>query len=234
MTSTEIRTKNIAKKIQTIKEHIYAKVISLENIRFKTGEITGAEKYDFDDSDWDLFSVGQEWGGRDVTCWFRIPLEIHEEWAKEKLALIIQPGKRFIFKASEGGDYREYELMIYLDSEPLQSVDIRRNEIPIWDKVKPGSKHILAIEAFSGLEMHKHEFEQADLVAVSDDVKNFYYNLKIAFETMMTIGEKHPEFPVLFNLIEQSLLEVDFLQTGEPVFYESIHKANEYMILLIY
>ncbi len=229
MTNTEIRTKSFAKKIQTIKEHIHPKICSLENIRFKIGEIDGAEKPDFDDSNWELFSVGDEWGGRDVTCWFRIPLNISEEWAKKKLALIIQPGKRFVFKSSEGGNYREYELMIYLNGEPLQSIDIRRNKIPIWDKVKPGENHILAIEAFSGLETHQHRFEQADLVAVSEDVENFYYNLKIAFETLQTIGEHHPEFPVLFDLLEHSLLMVDFLQLGEPGFYESISRANDFI-----
>ena len=234
MTNTEIRTENFANKIQTIKERIYTKISSLENIRFKIGEIEGAEKVNFDDSNWDLFSVGQEWGGRDVTCWFRIPLDIPEKWVTEKLALIIQPGKRFVFKASEGGDYREYELMIYMDGEPLQSVDIRRNEIPIWDKVKPGKKHVLAIEAFSGLEKHKHKFEQADLIAVSEDVKDFYYNLKVAFETMLAIGEQHPEFPVLFNLLEQSLLKVDFLQIGELAFYDSINKANEFLVQNLY
>ena len=234
MTNTEIRTKNFKKKIQAIKEHIHTKICSLENIRFKTGEIDGAEKPDFDDSTWELFSVGQEWGGRDVTCWFRIPLNISEEWATEKLKIIIQPGKRFVFKASEGGDYREYELMIYLDGEPLQSVDIRRNEIPIWDKVKPDKKHILAIEAFSGLERHLHKFEQADLVAVSEDVENFYYNLKIVFETMQAIGEQHTEFPVLFNLLEMSLLKVDFLQMGEQAFYDSINEANEYIVKNLY
>jgi alpha-mannosidase len=234
MTDTEIRTKNIAKKIQTIKEFIHIKIISLNNIRFTTGEIAGVEKPDFDDSDWELFSVGDFWGGRDVTCWFRIPLEISQELANEKLALIIQPGKRFVFKASEGGDYREYELMIYLDGEPLQSVDIRRNEIPIWDKVKPSGKYVLAIEAFSGLEDHQHKFEQADLVSISEDVKNFYYNLKIAFETMLAIGEQHPEFPVLFKLLEQSLLKINFLMKRESGFFKSINEANEYLVKNIY
>ena len=96
MTNTEIRIKNFAKKIQIIKKFIHTKICSLENIRFKIGEIDGAEKSDFDDSNWELFSIGQEWGGRDVTCWFRIPLDISKEWAKEKLKIIIQPGKRFV------------------------------------------------------------------------------------------------------------------------------------------
>ena len=72
------------------------------------------------------------------------------------------------------------------------------------------------------------------MVAVSKLVKDFYYNLKVAFETMQTIVEQHPEFPVLFNLLERSLLMVDFLQPGEPAFYESIRKANEYIIKNLY
>ena len=75
----DIRTQNLQKKIHSIREFIYAKIYSFENIRFKQGEITGAEQPQFDDSNWEEFRVGQFWGGKDVTCWFRIPFQVQEK-----------------------------------------------------------------------------------------------------------------------------------------------------------
>ena len=225
----DIRTQNLQKKIHSIREFIYAKIYSFENIRFKQGEITGAEQPQFDDSNWEEFRVGQFWGGKDVTCWFRIPFQVQEKIQDGKLAAIIQPGRRIFFRGSEGGDLREYELMVYLDRQPLQSVDVRRNEIPLWDKVNPGEDHLLAIEAFSGLETHQHKFEQADLVLINEEVEDFYYNTKMAFDTIQAVGDDHPESSRLFRVLEKTLLMVDFLQEGGSAFFESISRANNFI-----
>jgi len=218
--------KNLQRKIETIKEFIYTKVQILEDIRYCVGEFKDVEKHGFDDRNWESFSIGKLWGGRDLLCWFRIPFSVPEEFKDKKIAIIIQPGKRFYFKSSEGGDLREYELTVFLDGELIQSVDIRRNEIPVWDKVTAGENHLLAIEAFSGLESHQHKFEQADLVVLHEEVEDFYYNTKMIFDTILAIGEKHIETPRLFRILEQTLLQVDFLHIGQSEFFMSITKAN--------
>jgi len=230
----DLKTRNLFKKINTIKEFIYEKVESFKTIRLMQGEIKGAQLREFDDHDWKMFSIGEYWGGRDVTCWFRIPFKIKPALSNRKLVAIIQPGKRFFFKSSEGGDLREYELMVYLDGEAIQSVDVRRNEIILWNRVKSDGGHLLAIEAFSGLEIHQHCFEQADLVLINEDVESFYYNSKIVFETFQVIGENDSHSASLYNVLEQALLRVDFLQVGSREFYRSIKNANEYLCAQLY
>ncbi|TFH00663.1 MAG: hypothetical protein E4H13_06880, partial [Calditrichales bacterium] len=223
----DLATAKLQHKIQQVQIYIYQSVMPLQMIRFKPGNITGAESTDFDDTHWDKFTVGAFWGGRDTTTWFRIPLRIDQQEAGQRAVVVIQPGKRFTFKASEGGDYREYELLVYLDGQPLQSIDIRRNEIMLWDKLKPGKTHLLAIEAFSGLETHQHCFEQADLVFIDAETEDYQYNLKMAFETMIALGDKNPDYPRLFNAIRESLHQVDFLQPATPAFYDSVKQANQ-------
>ena len=230
----DIRIENLRKKIQTIGNHIYRKIAEIENIRYRQGEIAGAERPDFDDRDWEPFAVGQSWGGRDVIGWFRMPLEIPQTIEDGRLAAIIQPGRRFHFRGSEGGDLREYELLVYLDGEPLQSVDVRRNEIPLWDRVLPGEAHVLAIEAFSGLETHRHRFEQADLVAVRPEVEDFYYNSKNAFDTILAAGADDAHVPRLTRVLEQALRHVDFLAEGSEEFYRTIREANEFLKREVY
>ena len=225
----DIYTRNLEKKIQTIKDNIYSEVTPFEIIKFKQGDLPEAKAIKFDDSKWRSFSVGQFWGGRDLTCWFRIPLVVPKIAPGKKYAVIFQPGKRYFFDASQGGDYREYELLVYLDGQPLQSVDIRRNEIMLWDKLKPGKKHILAIEAFSGLETHQHRLEQADLVCIDADTEDFYYNTKIVFETIQSTDKNNPHNSRFLSILKESILMVDFLQIGSQSFYNSIKKANEFI-----
>jgi alpha-mannosidase len=145
---------------------------------------------------------------------------------------VIQPGKRFTFISSEGGDWRLYELMIYLDGEPLQSIDVRRNEIPLWDKVKPGSKHLLAIEAFSGLEPLRHRFLQADLVAVDSRLERLYYDAKTLFDTVNLLSTDHLHRKQLYHHLDQALLQVDFSRQNTPAFDESIARAQEMLSTL--
>ena len=223
------QSRNLEKKILTIKDYIYTLVAPLDNIRFKTGELNGAEHPDFDDSSWKHFSLEQPWGGKDTITWFRIPFKVPDNMKYSKYVIILQPGKRFYFKGSEGGDLREYELMIYLDGEPLQSVGVRRNEIHLWDLISAGENHLLAVEAFSGLEEHQHTFEQADLMVINKEVEEYYYNVKNAFDAYLAGGDSHEESPRIFRALQESLLMVDFLRIGETGFFESISCANEFI-----
>jgi len=225
----DVHIKNLEKKIQTIKSHIYSDVIPFKDIKFNEGDLQEAKAIKYDDSKWKSISVGQFWGGRDLTFWFRIPVVVPKIEAGKKYAAVIQPGRRYFFDASQGGDYREYELLVYLDGEPLQSIDIRRNEVMLWDKLKPGKKHVLAIEAFSGLENHQHRLEQADLVCIDEETEDFYYNTKIALETYYAAGETHPSSPALLSILKKALLMVDFLQIGSQSFYQSVKKANLFL-----
>jgi alpha-mannosidase len=228
MTTKEtLLLQNIQKKIDSIKSLTSARIQGLAPFKAKTGNLTGAEHPGVDDSDWNDFHISDEWGGPDVTCWFRIPFRVPVLKDHEKLAAVIQPGKRFTFISSEGGDWREYELMIYLDGEPLQSVDVRRNEIPLWDKVKPGSEHLLAIQAFSGLVLHRHRFLQSDLVAIDIRRERLYYDAKTLFDTVTVLAKDHLHRKQLLHQLDQALLEVDFIHQHTPAFDESIARAQE-------
>ncbi len=222
------------KKIRTVQEQMYRRLAPLQEIRFYDGELAGAEHPDFDDRTWSPFAVGHTWGGRDKIGWFRIPFTVPAQAQGQKLALLVLPGKKFVFKSSEGGDLREYELLVYLDGRPLQSIDVRRTEIPLWDLVRPGEKHLLAIEAFSGLEAHDHLFAQVDLVAINSEVEQFYFTVKNIFDTAVAIGENHPVYPEWCRILHQALLEVDFLNLGQASFFASIVQANAKLEKVLY
>ena len=229
MTAVQMQLADLEKKIQSIHTHVLRPIRPLEEIRFHEGSIAGAEQPDYDDQHWQSFTVGQTWGGHDQIGWFRIPVRAIPSTAEERQAILIQPGKKFIFKSSEGGDLREYELLVYWDGRPLQSIDVRRNLIPIHDLAEPGKTHLLALEAFSGLEAHRHIFAQADLVAVHQASEDLYYDAKNLFDTLTAVGEGHDDYARLLKILHQALLKVDFLQPGTKAFFRSIEAANTFL-----
>lgn len=228
-TEHELRLLNMANKISAIGAHVHHKIADLQEIRYFQGDCPDAESLNYDDSTWRSFHIGQSWGGRDKTCWFRMPFRAPDVPAGHRLSALIQPGKKFAFISSEGGDLREYEVLVYLDGRPLQSVDVRRNTIPLWDKVRPGENHLLALQAFSGLESHKHTFLQAELVATNSEAEDFYYYARNALETLQLLKKGTPAYSELFRLLYDSLLKIDFLREGQPAFYQSIARANAFL-----
>ncbi|NLP10980.1 alpha-mannosidase, partial [bacterium] len=227
LTAVQMQLADLDQKIRTVQKHILRTIQPLNTIRFHDGDVDGAEQPDFDDRDWPFFSTGRTWGGHDRLCWFRMPFTYAAVPGNEKPGVLIQPGKRFVFRSSEGGDLREYELLVYLDGRPLQSIDVRRTLIPLHDLVKPGERHLLALEAFSGLETHVHVFEQADLVAIHPLTEAFYYTARNLLDCLIAIGESHAAFPRLIAVLERALLQVDFFQTGTAAFFDSIARADE-------
>lgn len=228
------RLQNIANKIKAIKSQIYSTIKTFEHFEYQPGSFELFDSRQLDDEKWQPFSLGQKWGGKNILCWFKIPFEIPALPENRKLAFIIQPGKKFEFISSEGGDMREYELMIFLDGEPLQSVDVRRNEIPLWNRVQPGSSHVLTIEAFSGLEMHQHCFNQAELVFIDEEIEAFYYNSQMLYEAITIPETESPESNHLFHLLEKAFLQVDFLRVSTPDFAASISEANRLLETAVY
>ena len=228
------RLQNIAHKIGTIKSQIYSTITNFEHFEYQPGSFELFDSSLIDDEKWQPFSLGQKWGGKNILCWFKIEFEIPAQLENRKLAFIIQPGKKFVFISSEGGDMREYELMIFLDGEPLQSVDVRRNEIPLWNRVQPEGSHVLTIEAFSGLEAHQHCFNQAELVSINEEIEAFYYNAQMLYEAITIPETEFPESNRLFQLLENALLKVDFLRISTPDFAASISEANRLLEKEIY
>ena len=218
----------IAKKINSLKAHIYTVQTPLTDIRISPENTYSAEAIDYDDSQWKTFSVGKSWGGEDKTCWFRIRFNIPDKMPG-KPAVILQPGKRFFFKSSEGGDLREYELLVYLNSLPLQSIDVRRNVIPLWDIDNLEEHNVLAVEAFSGLEQHQHIFEQVDLVAVRENVEKLYYHCKNIYDSILICRPENPQHSFLLNVLRETLKIVDFLNEGNSVFIDSVDQAIQYV-----
>jgi len=53
----------LKKQIAVIKSAIHKESREITAFKFYPGDCSGAERIDFDDSAWNLFHVGERWGG---------------------------------------------------------------------------------------------------------------------------------------------------------------------------
>src|SRR5712692_3789170 len=113
--------------------------------KFHAGaDVPGAERPDYDDHCWADFHVGDNWGGYDVTAWFRTRVPVPPDWRGQQLALHFQVGPK------DGGDAAA-ESMLYLGGQPLQALDSFHEEAWLLPEHLQAGALDVAIKAWSAV-----------------------------------------------------------------------------------
>ncbi|SHF19135.1 alpha-mannosidase [Marinitoga hydrogenitolerans DSM 16785] len=209
--------------IHDLKQYIYIDQIPIKDFKFYQGNIPEAYKIDFNDQNWDIINVGERWGGRDVTAWFRKQILIPKEWLGEKIILDLIIGGN-----NENGLWGA-ESLIYINGRPVQGLDRNHREVylkPEW--LKKGKINI-AIKAFSGLQKEKCIFKRANIVKISEETEDFYYRALAVLKTVKVLNEGSFDYENLLKFLNNAINKIDFRKPRSKEFYESIKEANSYL-----
>ncbi len=108
--------------------------------RFHPGEVDGAERADYDDSEWDLVTVRHIWWPNDSTCWFRtmitMPDKIHglpTDGATVRLKLGVDNGAK-----------------AYVNGEFKQDFTWDNGDVVLTEDAKPGARITVALHCVNG------------------------------------------------------------------------------------
>ena len=165
-------------RLSAIKEQIYQRRIPLDTWEIRECYHRGADHYEYL-GDWRPISVGERWGGTDVTAFFRRQIEIPAKFAGEVVAL------RFYI----GGDS-----LLSLDGVPFQGMDPFRNEVLLGSAAPGGGKIAIDVEAYVNWhtgEADNKVFHQAELAVVDRPVYDAYWDFWCAFK-VLAIEELDP------------------------------------------
>lgn len=200
--------------IDDLKQYIYISKIPIKEFKFHQGDIPEACEVDFNDKNWNTINVGDSWGGKDVTAWFKTQVLLPEGWSKEKIALDLIIG--------DGA-----ESLIYINGHPVQGIDKNHHEVylsPRW--IDTNGRLNVAIKAFSGLEDGSHLFKQANLVKIDVETEDFYYRVLTILKTIGVLEEGSLDYRNLLKFLNKAINNIDFRKPGSKEFYKSIKKAN--------
>ena len=158
-------------RLSAIKGQIYQRRLPLDTWEIRECYHRGADRYEYL-GDWRPISVGERWGGTDVTAFFKRQIAIPAEFAGETVAL------RFYI----GGDS-----LLSINGVPFQGMDPFRNEVLLVTAALGGERLDIDVEAYVNWhtgEADNKVFHQAELAVVDRPVYDAYWDFWCAFKVL--------------------------------------------------
>ncbi|MDH6364662.1 alpha-mannosidase [Enterococcus sp. PF1-24] len=215
----------IRARIDALAELRYKNRISL-NDWFVKEDTSKAEKYppaDFED--WQTFTLGERWSGRDYYLWIQRQIEIPD---KRNLVLLFDFGKT-------GGGYNSgFESLFFVDGEPYQGVDSNHQEVFVGAELL-GKTITVSLRLWSGLEgggpeqIQSHQFLRGELVELEPICDEFYYLSDMVLKTIQELDENDPLKYQLLDVLNRGYLLIDWSEPASDNFYQTIAEAHEYL-----
>ncbi|MDD5261834.1 MAG: alpha-mannosidase [Methylacidiphilales bacterium] len=147
------------------------------------------------------FAVGQPWGAMWNTTWFRFSGTIPRQWKGREVAAQIKLG----FKGGEGFTV---EGLVWQNGVPTRAINVNRTDVPLTNPARGAEAFEFYIEAAANPRAAMHlvadlcgpdphgqplfVLEQAEIVFVNREAFDFYYDFKVACETMSALSVANP------------------------------------------
>lgn len=145
----------------------------LTNWHIRQVYFRGIDHYEDIDTTWRPLTVGDVWGGKDVSAFFRRDVTIPERMA----------GQRVLLRIYVGGDS-----LLRLDGVPYHGLDPFRNEVVLTDSAVGGETYQVELESY----IHwyttpevRHVFCQAELVTVDHEIEAAYWDFVAVFKALL-------------------------------------------------
>jgi alpha-mannosidase len=212
----------IAKQLKEIKASIYRERRDILHFKYIENDCPSAQEPDFDDSNWNDFSLGGLWGGYDKIAWFRARVPVPEHWREEKVIL------RFLVGPRDGyGSTAETQL--YVNGFPLQAIDVWHEEAWLPTEYADLDEIVIALQAWNGIYLTppQRRFKEAALIQIDQPTERFYYLTNTLLQAIQELDEHDLRRTSLLDLLNQAFITVDFFEPCSPSFYSSVAAALE-------
>lgn len=216
----------IMKRLDEIATTVYSDSLPVHDFFVKKGS-DASDATSSLDSGWRKAKDTDAWGGYAQYQWFRTSLKIPAEWKGKKVALYVATPGDISWKVSS-------EYSAYINGKFVGGLDVFHHEILLENSAKGSEKYELAMMAFSGYNTRKPTIE-CKLVTINKTVRDFYYNLKVAYEVTQYSNQPDcPEILEVMDIVNKTVCMIDFRVLGSPEYFASIKKANEFITNSIY
>ena len=215
----------IQKLLPELKQAIYRETIAIPTFRFIEGDPPGAERPDFDDSDWREFAVGERWGGYDVVAWFRTTIDIPPEWRNQRVYL------RFLVGPRDGGDSTA-ETMLYVEGSPLQGLDVWHEDAWLPPELLERGRLQIALRAWSGVlgVPPQRQFKLAQLGLIDAPTETLYHRLSAMLEAIEQLDSNDIRRIELLKLGNETFHRLDLTHPQSEAFYASVATACDALL----
>lgn len=212
----------ISKILRDLSSLIYQERAVIPYYKIREGNRPEARDVDFDDSDWTQFSSIDRWGGRDKYFWFRIQVEIPENYRDKTVVFEVRTGREGQWDAINP------QFLVYVNGETIQGLDVNHRDIILTEKAVPGDKYCIALHAYSGTVEGLVELVCSTSV-LNERIEKFYYDIKVPYEVSGLLKEDDKRSIDILNYLNESINLIDFRKPLSKEFYDSIEEADKYL-----
>ena len=202
-------------RLAEIEGLIYSQVFSLKEWQMQSRPTRDEAVPLPRESEWHEVNLPAQWGGGEMTTWFRCQVVVPKEFAGKVVVLSIQPGGL------------DTEGLVSINGLPCQGLNTGRNEVLLTHNAESGQTFDILIEASAGVKKGPWTFSRCDLAVLDPEVEAFYYDAKVAFEAALVIPEGSSERERLLQVVYQSLMKVEIGSEDRESFLDSLTKAGK-------
>ena len=181
---------------------------------------------DTDDSGWPAIEPNSYWGQWMTDYVLRTHFEVPSDWDTDVPVALYLP-------LGEAGDFSHPEFLAYVDGRPFAACDRHHQEIPLPERFRDGTSHLLALSGWTGLggsergEPHTKLFMRpCAVVQIDGPTRDFIATARVALGVAQKLDENHPAKGHLLNALDKAF---KILDTREPLgdhFYASVPQAH--------
>ncbi|HCL04100.1 MAG TPA: alpha-mannosidase, partial [Lachnoclostridium phytofermentans] len=172
---------------------------------------------------WADFKENQLWGGDLEYFWFETIVTIPEQF----------DGKCVVFELSTGKegewDAINPQFAVYIDGMLRQGFDVNHREIVLSESAKWGENYRIILSAFTGTSNFRLTLN-ARLRVLDCETEKYYYDLLVPYENMKLLEQDDKNYLVTLKCLNESLNLVDLRCEYSEEYYNSLHRAQNYLM----
>ncbi len=210
------------KLLEYLKELIYPRQEDICSYKMlRTGD-RSLDVLNLDTSDWQDFNNGQIWGGHREFYWFETTVVIPEEFKGKCVVYEVITGREGLWDATNP------QFLLYVNGAIKQGLDVNHREVILTEKAIAGESFRIVLSAFTGDRNFSLKLDSR-LKVLDRKIEKYYYDLSVPYQAARMLREDDRAYITIIQSINESLNLLDLRKELSEEFYESLHKAQEYM-----
>lgn len=209
------------KILDELKQQIFLNQMKIECFQMKEGNFSSSEGVDTDPTNWQIYTTGSQWGGRDVHAWFRTIIQVPSEF----------DGKTIVIKLKtdlNGWDPSNPQLTLYVNGDLVQGIDVNHTGVMLDYSAVKGTNYRIDLHAYSGLTDNKNDLSMT-VSALSEKVKDLYYDIRVPMQVAELLPEDDKNRIDISKILTETINLLDLRKPGSDLFHKSVDKALEFI-----
>jgi alpha-mannosidase len=169
---------------------------------------------------WEKFGSHTVWAKHQEHSWFAAEITVPKE-AKGQVFVA-----RFTSQWQDRPGSTDPQCLAYLDGAIAQALDGNHTELVIERNARPGSKHVLLVNAFTFFDRPLVGFE-VDFFVRNERAEKLYYDLQTPVEVAMRLHQNDPRRHAILNVVERALRALDRRDGHTEAFARSLPAAEK-------